>query len=404
MELLTSLTSKEIKNLTSLVYPDAVRLRKIFHENPELGFEEYHTSSTIENYLKELGLEVQTGLAKTGVVGILRGSKPGPVIAFRADIDALPIQEETGVSFSSKKQNIMHACGHDMHTAMLLGAAKALSQIKEHISGTIKFIFQPAEEMLAGGKYMVAEGALKNPDVDFIFGFHVWPDLPIGQFGFKSGPLMASMDSFEVTLKGKSGHGAAPHQGIDAIVGGSQVINGIQSIISRETDPLDSVVITIGSLEAGNGFNIIPEKATFKGTVRTINKDTRQKVSEDFKRIIEGMSSALRLNPEIKYTFGYPITNNTKEYVDYAKQLVESLMDKNVVVDLENPSMASEDFSYYLEQVPGAFIFLGVKDDDGGAYKLHHEKFLPDESAMKGGISLYIALATNPYKKNVEGV
>lgn len=397
MSLLTSLTPDEVRNLTLSVYPDAVRLRMLFHENPELGFEEYHTSSVIENYLKELGLEVKTGLAKTGVIGILRGMKPGPVIAFRADMDALPIQEETGVSFSSKKQNVMHACGHDMHTAMLLGAAKALSQVKEHISGTIKFIFQPAEEMLAGGKLMVEDGALRNPDVDFIYGFHVWPDLPLGQFGFKSGPLMASMDSFEVTLKGKSGHGAAPHQGIDAIVGGSQVITGLQSIISREIDPLDSVVITIGSLKAGNGFNIIPEKASFQGTVRTINEATRQKVSNDFKRVVEGMSSALRLNPDINYQFGYPITNNTKEHVDHAKQLVKSLIGENAVVDLENPSMASEDFSYYLEQVPGAFLFLGVKDEHGGAYKLHNEKFLPDESAMKYGISLYIALATNPY-------
>ncbi|WP_235714672.1 M20 metallopeptidase family protein [Neobacillus dielmonensis] len=393
MPLTTPFTPDMIHSLTLSVYEDVVKLRRLFHENPELGFEEYHTSSVIEKYLTDLGLDVITGVAKTGVVGILHGQKQGPVIAFRADMDALPIQEETGAAFSSKKQNVMHACGHDIHTAMLLGAAKALSQIKEQIPGTIKFIFQPAEEMLAGGKHMVQDDVLKNPEVDAIYGFHVWPDLPLGQIGFKSGPLMASMDSFEVTLKGKSGHGAAPHQGVDAIVGGSHIITGLQSIISRETDPVDSVVLTIGTLTAGSGFNIIPEKATFKGTIRTIKDETRQRVAKDFTRIIDGMGAALRLEADIHYQFGYPVTNNAKEQVNHASQLAEKLFGERAIVQLENPSMASEDFSFYLEQVPGAFIFLGVQDDQGGAYKLHNEKFLPDERVMKYGISLYIALA-----------
>lgn len=394
-----ALTTQEINSLALSVYEDAVRLRRLFHENPELGFEENYAASVIKSYLIELGIEVKPGLAKTGLVGILQGAKEGPVIAFRADMDALPIQEKTGATFSSKKPNVMHACGHDMHMSMLLGAAKALSQVKDQISGTIKFIFQPAEEMLAGGKLMVEDGALKNPDVDYIFGFHVWPDIPIGQFAFKSGPLMASMDTFEVTLTGKSGHGAAPHQGIDAIVGSSHVITGLQSIISRETDPVDSAVITIGTLTSGNGFNIIPEKATFNGTVRTINEQTRHRVAVDFQRVVEGMSLALRLEPDIHYQFGYPVTNNSEEYVDFASQVAEQLHGQDSIVQLENPSMASEDFSYYLEQVPGAFIFLGVKDDAGGSYKLHNEKFLPDERAMKYGIGLYIAMATNPIRK-----
>lgn len=395
----TAPTFEEINNLVLSVYDDAIKLRRLFHENPELGFEENHTSAVIQKYLIDLGIEVKTGLAKTGLIGILHGQEEGPVIAFRTDMDALPIHEKTGAVFSSKNANVMHACGHDMHMAMLLGAAKALSQIKDRISGTIKFIFQPAEEILTGGKFMVQDGALNNPGVDYIYGFHVWPDIPIGQFAFKSGPLMASMDSFEVTLKGKSGHGATPHQGIDAIVGSSHVITGLQSIVSRETNPLDSVVITIGTLTAGNGYNIIPEKATFKGSVRTINKQARDKVAEDFKRVVEGISLALQLEPNIHYQFGCPVTNNSIKYVDHASQLAEQLHGEEAIVHLENPSMASEDFSYYLEQVPGAFIFLGVEDNAGGAYKLHHEKFLPDESAMKYGISLYIALATNPVQK-----
>ncbi|WP_251554239.1 M20 metallopeptidase family protein [Neobacillus muris] len=398
MQLTSPFTPDMIHNLTLSVYEDAVKLRRLFHENPELGFEEHHTSSVVEKYLRGLGLEIITGIAKTGVVGILRGQKNGPVIAFRADMDALPIQEETGAAFSSKNPNVMHACGHDIHTAMLLGAAKALSQVKDQIAGTIKFIFQPAEEMLAGGKHMVQDGVLQNPDVNYIYGFHVWPDLPLGQIGFKSGPLMASMDSFEVTLKGKSGHGAAPQQGIDAIVGGSHIITGLQSIISRETDPVDSVVLTIGTLSAGSGFNIIPEKAVLNGTIRTIKDDTRQRVAKDFTRIIEGMGAALRLDPDIHYQFGYPVTNNTKEHVDHASQLAESLFGEEAIVQLENPSMASEDFSFYLEHIPGAFLFLGVQDQAGGAYKLHNEKFLPDECVMKYGISLYIALAVYHFK------
>ena len=387
------LLKAEIEELVTQVFEEATRLRRLFHENPELGYEEHHTSRVISDYLSENGIEVKKGIAGTGVLGILRGQKPGPVIALRSDMDALPIQEQTSAPFSSKVQNVMHACGHDMHMAMLLGAAKALAMVRDRIEGTIKFIFQPAEEMLAGGKRMVEEGALSEPDVDCIYGFHVWPDLPIGKFGFKSGPLMASMDSFSVTLKGKAGHGAAPHQGIDAIIGGAHVISGLQSIISRETDPLDSVVLTIGTLSAGTGFNIIPEKATFQGTVRTLKEDVRQRVAGDFSRVVEGMSSAMRLEPEINYQFGYPVTSNQKDHTDFAKGQAIGLFGEQAAVVLEQPSMVSEDFSFYLQQVPGSFILLGVGDGAGGSYKLHNERFLPDEEAMKYGIGLYLAIA-----------
>ncbi|NLY81014.1 MAG: amidohydrolase, partial [Lysinibacillus sp.] len=347
----------------------------------------------------ECGIEVETGYATSGVIGVLKGGKEGPVIGLRADMDGLPIKECTGVDFASEHENVMHACGHDMHVSMLLGAAKVLSKMREDISGTIKFIFQPAEEMLAGARVMIKDGALKNPDVDYIYGFHVWPDLPLGKIGFKSGALMASMDQFEVTLTGKSGHGAAPHQGVDAIVGSANIIASLQSIISREIDPLDSAVITIGTLEAGTGFNIIPEKAVFKGTVRTINSDTRKNVQEKFTRIVQDMGSAFRLDADIRYIVDYPVTSNVSEYVDHAKGLAKEVFGSDAVEEIEKPSMASEDFAFYLEEVPGAFLFLGVGDDEGGAYKLHHEKFLPSPEAMKYGIGLYVALATTPFIK-----
>lgn len=278
----TILSSDLIQQWIEDEFDEIVELRKTLHKYPEIGFDLHKTSQIVKNFLNNCGIEVQSGYAKTGVVGILKGGKEGPVIGLRADMDALPIKECTGVDFASQHEQAMHACGHDMHMAMLLGAAKILSKYKDHIAGTIKFIFQPAEEMLAGAKYMIQDGALTNPNVDYIYGFHVWPDLPIGKIGFKSGPLMASMDTFEVALTGQAGHGAAPHQGIDAIVGSANIIASLQSVISREIDPVDSAVITIGKLEAGNAFNIIPEKAVFKGTVRTLSDKTRKGIQKSF--------------------------------------------------------------------------------------------------------------------------
>ncbi|MFJ7734974.1 M20 family metallopeptidase [Lysinibacillus sp. NPDC097287] len=392
-----SLQSTYIVEQTIGIYEEAVRLRRMIHENPELGFEEHKTAEIIANYLQDLGIEVTTGVAKTGVVGILHGETEGPVLAFRADIDALPIQENTDVSYKSKNPGVMHACGHDMHTAMLLSAAKVLSQNKQHISGTIKFIFQPAEEMKGGGIMMVEEGVLTNPTVDHIFAFHVWPELATGKYGFRNGAIMASMDTFDVVLKGKQGHGAAPHQGVDAIVGAAHVVTALQTIVSRETDPLDSAVITIGTIEAGDGYNIIPEKARFRGTVRTLNANTRKEVAISIQRIIEGVASALKLEVEINfnYTAGYPVTMNDPKFNEHAATIATDLFGEDSVQWLSKPSMASEDFSFYLDQVPGTFVFLGVGENPEDPMKLHSDVFLPDEKAMIQGISLIVGLAIN---------
>lgn len=391
------LLNDDIKRLVERAFDDAVRFRRQFHANPELGYQEFKTSAAISAYLEELGYEVQTGLAGTGVVGVLRGKEEKPVIAFRSDMDALPILEKTNAEFASRNENVMHACGHDMHMGTLLGAAKALSLIKDQIPATIKLIFQPAEEMLCGGRKMVEDGALKNPDVDFIYGFHVWPDLPIGTIGVKGGPIMAGMDTFQVTLKGRSGHGAQPHQGIDAIIGGAQILTALQSIVSRNTDPLDSVVITVGTFTAGDGFNIIPETAQFNGTIRTLSRETRARVENDFRRVVNGIASAMGLEAEISLSSDYPVTINSFEHAEHAGNLAGELFGEKSVEHLEVPNMSSEDFAYYLENVPGSFMFLGVKDDQGGAYKLHNDHFLPQEEAMKYGMALYIALALNPY-------
>lgn len=366
--------------------------RQEIHRHPEMAFQEFKTSALVQQELKSFGLEVQTGFAGTGVVGILRGGKAGPVVGLRADMDALPICEKTGAPFSSQNENVMHACGHDTHTAMLLTAAKILASKRDEICGTVKFIFQPAEEMVAGGKKLIADGALNNPDIDCILGFHVWPDLPVGQIGFRHNALMASMDSFEVVLTGLSGHGAAPHQGIDAMVGGAHLITALQTIVSRETDPLDAAVVTIGALVSGTGSNIIPETATLKGNIRTINPQTRKNVLASFERMVEHIATAFRLKHEIKYLADYPVTYNTNSFVDFAMNTINQQFGANTAVMLEKPSMASEDFAYYLEKVPGTFMFLGVNDGAGGSFKLHHDQFLPPEEALFNGVSAYLAL------------
>ena len=397
----SSLTSAEIVEKASGIYEEAVRIRRIIHQNPELGFEEHKTAEMIADYLKGLGMEVTTGVARTGVVGLLHGDKEGPVLALRADIDALPILEKTDVTFKSKNPGVMHACGHDMHTAMLLSAANILSQNKQHISGTIKFIFQPAEEMMGGGGMMVDEGVLSNPPVDHAFAFHVWPELATGTYGFRNGAIMASMDSFDVVLKGKQGHGAAPHQGVDAIVGAAHVVTALQTIVSRETDPVDSVVLTIGTIEAGDGYNIIPEKASFRGTVRTLHANTRKDVAASIKRIIEGVASALKLEAEINFNFsvGYPVTVNHSTFNEHAAAIATDLFGEESVQWLSKPSMASEDFAFYLEKVPGTFVFLGVAEDPENPMKLHSDVFLPDEKAMIQGISLIVGLALRTTEK-----
>lgn len=379
------------RQLADEVFEEAVRIRRTLHQYPELGYQEEKTSQFIADYLNGLQLEVTTRVAVTGVVAILKGAKEGPVIALRADMDALPIEEKTGVPFASTRPGIMHACGHDMHVSMLLAAAKVLSANREHVTGTIKFIFQPAEEMLGGGKMMVEQGVLKNPDVDYIFGFHVWPELPLGTLGFKKNAIMASMDSFDVTLVGKQGHGAAPHQGIDAITAAAQVVTSLQTIVSRETDPLDPVVITIGTIEAGTGYNIIPERARFKGTVRTIQPDTRITTANAIKRVINGVGEAMRVKPEIDYRFFYPVTSNDEWFTEQAAALAVQLFGEEQVAWLERPSMASEDFAFYEEAVPGCFAFLGV----GGEYKLHSDYFMPDEEAMRLGIAMFVSIGLN---------
>jgi len=387
-----------LKNVEDLIddnFDEFCSIRKKLHQTPEIGYDLYETSKIVKSYLDEWGISYTDNVAKTGIVAMINEEVDGPTIALRADMDALPIKEETGAAFASFNEGVMHACGHDVHTTTLLGTTKILNMVKDQLNCKIKLIFQPAEEMVKGAAKMIAEGALENPKPDFIFGLHVWPELNIGEIGVKPGSLMASMDVFDVTVKGMAGHGAAPHQGIDAIVGTSQIITSLQTILSREINPVDAAVMTIGTIEGGQGFNIIPEEVKFKGTVRTVEKETRLLLKERFESIVNNVAQANRLTADIDYDMRYPITINTPSVVHAIHDGLVEEFGQDRIVDVENPSLASEDFACYLEEVPGAFFFLGVNDGKGGAHKLHNAHFLPPFESIKNGISLFLFLVLN---------
>ncbi len=388
---------KDIHNLSSQVYAEVVKTRRRLHQYPEVGFQEFQTTEVIEQYLGQLDLHIVPVDASTGVVATLTGNSDGPCILLRADIDALPIHEHTGLEFSSTSAGVMHACGHDMHTAMLLGAAKILSGLKRRIHGTIKFVFQPAEEMQGGGKKMVDAGVLENPDVDYTFALHVWPDLPTGVFGLREGPLMASMDTFDIRIVGEQAHGAEPHRGVDPVVAAAQIALNLQTITSRETDPLDSVVLTIGSIHGGDTYNVLADEVVLKGAVRTLNPGIRTDVFRAVSRIVAGISSSARVTSQVDYQFRYPVTVNDSGFTQHAARCITDLFGDHAIRWMPRPSMASEDFAYFLEQACGAMVFLGVGGTNPGNMSLHTGGFMPDEAALCFGIELLVAMALRPY-------
>jgi hippurate hydrolase len=366
---------------------DIVALRREIHREPELGFETGKTAKKVLEALDGLPLEVEIGIAENGVVATLQGD--GPTVALRADMDALPIHEETGLPFASEEDGKMHACGHDGHTSMLVGAARALSQdhLRERLNGTVKFIFQPAEEGGGGGRVMVEEGVAE--DVHSIFALHLWPGLPFGTAATKSGPIMAAADRFEMTVKGNGGHGAMPHLAVDAIAVAAQIVTALQTLVSREVNPVEPAVLTVGEIEAGFAFNIIPEVARLGGTVRTFDADLRERIPERIEELARGVAGGMRGNAELDYRFSYPVTRNDAEASDLVLGVAEELFGKENTVELTHPSMGAEDFAFFLEKVPGAFIWLGVGDVSG----LHTAQFSFDEEILPQGSALLAALA-----------
>ena len=365
-----------------------VALRRDIHSEPELGFDTEKTAEKVLASLEGLPLDVETGVAQNGIVATLEGDGDGPTVALRADMDALPIQEETGLPFASEVEGKMHACGHDGHTSMLVGAAHALSGMRDRLDCTVKFVFQPAEEGGGGGKVMVDEGVAD--DVASIFALHLWPGLPFGTVATKAGPIMAAADAFEMEIRGSGGHGAMPHLAADAVVIAAQVVTALQTVVSREVDPVQAAVLTVGEIGAGTAFNIIPEKARLGGTVRTLDPDLRESMPERIEALARGVANGMRGDAYLDYTFSYPVTTNEEGAAARALDVAGELFGQESVLELPNPSMGAEDFSYFLERVPGAFIWLGVGEDVSG---LHTPQFAFDEEILPRGSALLAALA-----------
>jgi amidohydrolase len=365
-----------LENLLQLVEeatPWAISLRREFHRWPELGNEEYRTIQRIKTELNSMGIPTKQ-LIKTGLVGMIEGetkdkvgSEPSAkeqdrrrrVIALRADIDALPIQEKVRLPFSSERDNHMHACGHDVHAAVLLGTARVLSKFKNNIDGTIKFIFQPAEETTGGAERMVVAGCLKEPEVDSVFGFHVKPELMAGKVGIQYGRVHASSDMFRVRVKGMATHCAYPDRGVDALVTACQIVNSLQAIISRAVNPLDPAVISVGSLHSGNAVNIIADEAMLEGTIRTFDSNTREYLRNRVKEVVEYTAKAAGGSAEVEFYPGYDALINDDQKVDYVKSIAINSLGSDNVVEIKHPSMGVEDFTYYLKKTPGAFFFVG---------------------------------------------
>ena len=366
-----------------------IQWRRDFHQYPELGFEEHRTSSIIAETLISFGMSPKTGVGKTGVTADLNFGE-GPTIALRADMDALPMQETSGLSFSSKHDGVMHACGHDGHMAMLLGAAKILSQMDKELTGTIRFIFQPAEEGEGGARYMIEDGCLEG--VDEIYGIHVWNYQPVGEVGTKEGPILAAADLFDIIIKGVGGHGATPQGTVDAVIVAAHLIQALQTIVSRNTNPLESTVITIGEINGGHNFNIIADKVRLAGTTRAYTKENRSMIQRRMQEIIDGIAKSFGAEITFNYTDGYPPTIN---HAGPVKKVLQAA-GKVVGPGAGDPylSMGGEDFSYYLQKVPGCFFFVGSAPDGQRQFSTPHHcsHFNMDESALSVGTSVYLHL------------
>ena len=368
-----------------------IRNRRDIHKHPELSFQEYRTSELVAKQLDSFGLEVESNIGKTGVVGTLQGNLSGKTIAFRADMDALPIQETNDISYKSINDGVMHACGHDAHTAMLLGAAKVLSQYKHKIHGIIKFIFQPAEEGYGGAQFMIDDGAIDN--VDEIYALHVWNYQESGTVGVKSGPVMAAADMFTITIKGIGGHGAAPQGTVDCVVVASYFIQAIQSIISRNTNPLDSTVITIGQINGGYNFNIIADTIVLKGTTRAYTETNRNLIKSRLNEIINATEIMFGAKIILDYKDGYPPVINDIKITNNVYQIAQKVAGNKVISPYL--SMGGEDFSYFSNKIPGCFFFLGTspKDREPMSTPQHCSHFDIDEDAMLIGSSIFVELA-----------
>lgn len=381
-------------------YPQMVQWRREFHQWPELSFQEERTPRRIAEILGQFGIPVRTGVGGRGVVGVIEGGRPGPTVALRADFDALPIQEENEVPYRSRVPGVMHACGHDGHTAALLGVAQVWSSLRQELPGRLVLIHQFAEEVTPGGaQAMIADGCLDG--VDAIFGTHLWSGFPLGSIGIKAGEVMAASDEFEILIRGKGGHGAMPHETVDAIVVGSHVVTQLQTLVSRKVNPLYPAVVTVGSFQAGETFNVIAEQALLKGTVRTYHPAVQDLLEQEMKQLVSGVCAAYGARCEVRYQRGYPAVVNHERETFMVTQVVREVMGEEAVYRME-PLTPGEDFAYYLQKVPGCFFFTGCRNEEIGAhYPHHHPRFNMDERAILHAAQI-LALSALSYMSQEE--
>jgi amidohydrolase len=384
----------DLLNDVDEILPGVVADRRFLHQHPELAFQETETSAFIAERLRQLDFdEVRTGVGITGVVGVLRGGKPGKTVALRADMDALPIHEENEVEYRSNTPGVMHACGHDAHVSMLLAAARILSARKADLYGTVLFVFQPAEEGGVGARKMIEEGVFNDPRPDAVFGLHIWQDTPSGLIEVRDTVAMSGIDAFEVTINGKGGHGAQPHTTVDPISVGSAIVNALHTIVSRSFDPVVPGVVTLGTFHAGGAPNVIPAQATFSGTIRTVEANQRALAKERFQAIVNSIAAAMGATATIRFYLGTPATVNTPAMAEIVRQTGIALFGADRVVDgqMKGPS---EDFSEFLQLVPGCYFFVGSRNvDKGFVWGHHHPKFDIDEEAMATGVSMLAGTA-----------
>ncbi len=372
-----------IRDLAAAIEAELIAIRRDIHAHPELAFQEVRTAGVVARELTRLGIPHRTGFAKTGVVGLIEGGRPGPVLAIRGDMDALPITEKTGLPWASRVDGLMHACGHDLHTTTLLGVAEVLSRLAPQLAGTVKLVFQPAEETIGGMRAMLDEGLLDNPKIDFALGFHNSPDIPVGHFAYTPGPAMAAADSFEVIVHGVSGHGAHPHTAVDPVVGAAHIITQLQTVVSREVNPMLPAVVTVGAIHGGDAVNIIPDSVTFRGTVRSLHAPVRDIAEAAIRRLCEGAQATLRVRCEVTYHRGVPALVNDARVLEPAIAAVRRQLGD--VIEPTGPVMGAEDLAVLFERVPGGQLRVG-SGAPGRADKLHNSGYAPDEACIGFGV------------------
>lgn len=378
-----------IRDAAARVEAALIAIRRDIHAHPELGFQEVRTAGIVARELERLGIPHRTGIGKTGVVGLIEGGRPGPVLAIRADMDALPIQEQTGLPWESQEVGKMHACGHDIHTATLIGVAAVLKDLAPRLAGTVKLVFQPAEEGMGGMSAMIADGVMDGPKVDLALGFHNHPDMAVGSFGYVRGACLAAADRFEIVVTGRSGHAAYPHNTVDPIVAAATLVTQLQTVVSREVPPLRPVVVTVGVLAGGTAHNIIPDQVEIKGTVRTLHPDMRDLAEAAIRRLAAGIAEGMRVRCDVTYRRGTPPLVNDDRVLDPAvaavrRQFADALADGEAIAEGE-PSLGGEDFALMAELVPGFQLRVGSAQP-GRRDKLHNSGYQPDERCIGLGV------------------